>query len=152
MVNETLTALGSNGTKRRTARIPPFGWSDSMGDTFAISALKRKRAVISGELSQAEKRCEAMRLHLVALDHSLRLFGYDGDPVDIKPVKARRHLFRRGELPRAIMGILRVADGPVKDAELVERVFAMKGWDASNVDLRRTITERVKAVQKRLDM
>jgi len=109
-----------------------------MGDTFAISALKRKRAVISGELLKAEKRCEAMRLHLVALDHSLRLFGYDGDPADIKPVKPKRLLFRRGELQRAIMGILRI-NGPVTDAKLVERVFAMKGWDASNVDLRRTM-------------
>ena len=109
-----------------------------MGDTFSISALKRKRAVISGKLLKAEKRCEAMRLHLVALDHSLRLFGYDGDPADIKPVKPKRLLFRRGELQRAIMGILRI-NGPVTDAELVERVFATKGWDASNVDLRRTM-------------
>ena len=109
-----------------------------MGDTFSISALKRKRAVISGKLLKAEKRCEAMRLHLVALDHSLRLFGYDCDPADIKPVKPKRLLFRRGELQRAIMGILRI-NGPVTDAELVERVFATKGWDASNVDLRRTM-------------
>jgi hypothetical protein len=120
-----------------------------MAEPHVISALKRKRARIAGELAQSEKRCEAMRLHLVSLDHSLRLFGYDGDPADIKPVKPKRLLFRRGELQRAIMGILRV-NGPVADAELVERVFAMKGWDASNVDLRRTITERVKAVRKRL--
>ena len=64
-------------------------------------------------------------------------------------MKPKRLLFRRGELQRAILGILRI-NGPVTDADLVERVFAMKGWDASNVDLRRTITERVKAVRKRL--
>ncbi len=120
-----------------------------MAETHVISALKRKRAMIAGELAQSERRCEAMRLHLVALDHSLRLFGYDGDPADIRPVQRRRRLFRRGELQRAILGILRV-NGPVTDAELVERVFAMKGWDASNVDLRRTITERVKAVRRRI--
>ena len=91
-----------------------------------------------------------MRLHLVALDHSLRLFGYDGDPADIKPVKRRKLLFRRGELPRAIMGILRTANGHMADADLVERVMAMKALDVENVDLRRTITERVKAVRKRL--
>ncbi len=121
-----------------------------MAETHVISALKRKRARIAGELAQSERRCEAMRLHLAALDQSLRLFGYDGDPTDIKPVKPRRFLFRRGELQRAIMGIFRI-NGPVADAVLVERVFAMKGWDASNVDLRRTITERVKAVRKRLE-
>ncbi len=93
-----------------------------MAESHVISALKRKRARIAGELAQSEKRCEAMRLHLVSLDHSLRLFGYDGDPADIKPVKARRHLFRRGELPRAIMGILRI-DGSVTDAELEHVAF-----------------------------
>ena len=122
-----------------------------MAESHVIPALKRKRARIAGELAKAEKRREAMRDYLLALDNTLRIFGYDGDPADIKPVKTRRHLFRRGELQRAIMGILRV-NGPVTDAELVERVFAMKGWDASNVDLRRTITERVKAVRKRLDV
>ena len=121
-----------------------------MGETHVIPALKRKRARIAGELAQSERRCEAMRLHLVALDRSLRIFGYEGDPADIKPVKARRHLFRRGELPRAIMGILRTANGHMADADLVERVMAMKALDVENVDLRRTITERVKAVRKRL--
>ena len=121
-----------------------------MGEPHVISALKRKRARIAGELAQSEKRCEAMRLHLAALDHSLRLFGYDGDPADIKPVKRRKLLFRRGELPRAIMGILRTANGHMADADLVERVMAMKALDVENVDLRRTITERVKAVRKRL--
>lgn len=121
-----------------------------MAETHVISGLKRKRAVISGELLKAEKRCEAMRLHLAALDTTLRLMGYDGDPEDIKPVQRKRRLFRRGELQRVIMDAQRIADGPVMDADLVERVFAMKGWDASKVDLRRTVTERVKAVRKRL--
>ena len=121
-----------------------------MGETHVIPALKRKRARIAGELAQSEKRCEAMRLHLVALDHSLRLFGYDGDPADIKPVKRRRRLFRHGELSRAVMDVLRAAEGPLSDAELVDRVMAAKALDAENVDLRRTIAERVKAVRKRL--
>ena len=91
-----------------------------------------------------------MRLHLVALDHSLRLFGYEGDPAEIRPVQRRRRLFRRGELQRIILDVLRTADGLVADAEIVDRVFAMKAWDAENVDLRRTVIERVKAVRKRL--
>ncbi len=121
-----------------------------MGEPHVISALTRKRARISGELLKAEKRCEAMRLHLVSLDHSLRLFGYEGDPADIKPVKRRRRLFRYGELSRAVMDVLRAAEGPLSDAELVDRVMAAKALDAENVDLRRTVTERVKAVRKRL--
>ncbi|MCH8166422.1 MAG: hypothetical protein IIC03_00610 [Proteobacteria bacterium] len=120
-----------------------------MGEPHVISALTRKRATISGELLKAEKRCEAMRLHLAALDTSLRLMGYEGDPEDIKPVHRKRRLFRRGELQRAIMDVLRAAEGPLSDADLVDRVMAAKALDAENVDLRRTITERVKAVRKR---
>ncbi len=51
-----------------------------MGETHVISALTRKRAVIAGELAKAEKRCNAMREYLVALDNTLRIFGYDGNP------------------------------------------------------------------------
>jgi len=121
-----------------------------MGEPHVISALKRKRAVISGELGKAEKRCEAMRLHLVALDHSLRLFGYEGDPADIKPLHRKRRLFSRGELQRVILDAMRTADGSVSDAELVDRIMVVKAWDTDNVDLRRTVLERVKAVRRRL--
>jgi len=51
-----------------------------MGETHVISALTRKRAVIAGELAKAEKRCNAMREYLVALDNTLRIFGYDLNP------------------------------------------------------------------------
>lgn len=60
-----------------------------MAETHAISALKRKRAAILGELIRSERRCQAMRAHLVALDQTLRLMGHDGDPADIKPVRKR---------------------------------------------------------------
>ncbi len=121
-----------------------------MSETHAISALKRKRAVIAGELAQAEKRCTAMREHLAALDQTLKLMGYEGDPAAIKPVKPIRRLFRRGELPCALRDILRTANGPMTDGELVARVMAMKGLDPDNPDLRRTVLERVKATRKRL--
>ncbi len=122
-----------------------------MGEPHVISALTRKRGVISGELSKAEKRCEAMREYLVALDNTLRIFGYDGDPADIKPVKTRRRLFRRGELPRAILDILRTVDGPLSNPEIAKRVIAVKGWDAADGALRRTVAEKIKDVRKRID-
>jgi hypothetical protein len=60
-----------------------------MGEPHVITALERKRAVISGELAEAEKRCRAMRDYLATLDNTLRLFGYDCDPAAIKPVRPR---------------------------------------------------------------
>jgi hypothetical protein len=121
-----------------------------MAQTPVIYALKRKRAVISGELRKAEDRCAAMRQHLAAMDQTLKLMGYEGAPEDIRPIKPRGRLFRQGELPRAIMDILRQANGPMTDGELVVLVMAMKGLDPNYVDLRRTVAEIVKATRKRL--
>jgi hypothetical protein len=93
-----------------------------MGEPHVISALKRKRAVISGELAEAEKRCQRMRDYLSALDNTLRLFGYDGDPATIKPVRPHRTMFRRGDLQRAVLDALRAAEGPVSNQVIAERI------------------------------
>ncbi len=121
-----------------------------MGEPHVISALTRKRAVIAGELAKAEKRCNAMREYLAALDNTLRIFGYDGDPADIKPVTTRRHLFKRGELQRAVMDALRAADGPMSNAEVANRVIEMKGWDAADVGLARKVVEKIRDARKRI--
>ena len=121
-----------------------------MATSPVIHALKRKRAVISGELYKAEARCAAMRQHLAALDQTLKLMGYEGDPKDIRPVKTRQFLFRKGELPRAIMDIQRTANGPLTDDELTGRVMALKGLDADNGELVCMVLAKVKAARKRL--
>jgi hypothetical protein len=121
-----------------------------MAETHVISALKRKRAVIAGELAKAEKRCNAMRDYLAALNNTLRIFGYDGDPADIQPIRPTWRLFRRGELPRAIMAILRAANGPMTNAELAQRVISMNGWDAADAALTRKVAGKIRDVRKRL--
>ncbi len=121
-----------------------------MGEPHVISALTRKRAVIAGELAKAEKRCEAMRNYLLALDNTLRIFGYDGDPADIKPIKSYRAMFRRGKLKRAVLAILRTADGLLTHAEIAEQVIRSKGWIAADAALADAVAEKVKDVRKRL--
>jgi len=116
-----------------------------------ISALKRKRAVVSGEPRAAERRRAAMQEHLAVLDATLRLMCYEGDPPDIKPVAPRkRRLFpRRGELQRAVLDILHTAKGPMSDGDVADRVMAAKGMDVGNPDLRGTVMEMVSVVRKR---
>ena len=121
-----------------------------MGEPHVISALTRKRAVIAGELAKAEKRCEAMRNYLLALDNTLRIFGYDGDPADIKPIRPYRAMFRRGKLKRAVLAILRTADGLLTHAEIAEQVIRSKGWIAADAALADAVAEKVKDVRKRL--
>ncbi len=121
-----------------------------MGEPHVISALERKRAVIAGELARTEKRCNAMREYLLALDNPLRIFGYDGDPADIKPIRPYRAMFRRGELKRAVQAILRTADGPLTNAEIAEQVIRSKGWIAADAALADAVAEKIKDVRKRL--
>jgi hypothetical protein len=121
-----------------------------MGEPHVISALTRKRAVIAGELAKAEKRCNAMREYLLALDNTLRIFGYDGDPADIKPARPYRRMFRRGELNRAVLAILRTANGHLSNSDMAKRVIEMKDWDAADVGLARSVAEKIRDVRKRL--
>lgn len=121
-----------------------------MAVSHAIAALKRKRAVMSGEILKAERRCAAMRAHLVALDTTLRLRGYDGDPAAIKPVRPPRATFRRGELQRAVLDTLRAADGPISNREIAGGIIAAKGWDGADVALARTVAYKVGDVRRRL--
>jgi hypothetical protein len=106
--------------------------------------------VVAGELAKAEKRCEAMRLHLAALNQTLRLMGYEGDPADIKPIRRNRRLFLRGELQRLILDALRTAGGPVSNSKMVLRVIEMKGWDAADAGLACSVAGKVRGVRKRL--
>ena len=86
----------------------------------------------------------------MALDNTLRIFGYDGDPADIKPVRPYRAMFRRGELRRAILAVLRTANGPMSNADIAGRVVEMKGWDAADMALARSVAEKIRDVRKRL--
>ena len=121
-----------------------------MGETHVISALERKRSHIAGELVKTEKVCDTLRQHLFALDAALRIFAYDGDPADIKPIRPCHWMFRRGELRRTVIAILRTADGPVSNRDIAARVIEMKGWDEADVTLRRKVAEKIKDVRKRL--
>ncbi len=59
-------------------------------------------------------------------------------------------MFRRGELKRTVLAILRTADGHLSNPEKAKRVIEMKGWDAADVGLARSVAEKIKDVRKRI--
>jgi hypothetical protein len=73
-----------------------------MPDTFAILALRRKRAHIAGEREAAERRIVPLRATLAQLDAVIRLFEPAGNPEMIPSIRpSRRNLFfRHGEQTR----------------------------------------------------
>ena len=55
-----------------------------MADPHVISALREKRALVSGLIEKLERKLEQHRADLTHIDGVLRLFQPDRDPTEIK--------------------------------------------------------------------
>ncbi|CAO3431955.1 hypothetical protein [Azospirillum doebereinerae] len=118
-----------------------------MGEPHVVSALREKRAEISGAILELEKRMAQHRADLVHLDAILRLFAPELEPESIapkKPLAARSHYFATGELARRCLDALRLAEERVVAAEEIA-VAAMrdKGLDPEDRKTRSDFTQRV---------
>src|SRR5271156_7164748 len=93
-----------------------------MGEPHVISALRAKRAELSGDLIAAQKCLEKIRDDLDAVDRTLRVFDHRQHPEKIRPVVRRKgdRMFSYGECTRAILNVLRDAPEPMTTAELVK--------------------------------
>ena len=115
-------------------------------NTHVIFALKAKRAELSGQIIDMEKRIAEARGNLIHIDACLRLFGWNEEPATIRPKRVSvKSLFGRNELPRFIFDHLRQNPQGVTSREIAEAVCAHKGWDASNRDFMTAVVHKVSA-------
>src|ERR1700736_6138337 len=118
-----------------------------MADPHIISALREKRAIVSGLIEKLERKLEQHRADLTHIDGVLRLFQPDRDPGDIKPKRTytrRTRYFARNELSRLCMDALRATDGSLMTTDAMEsRVIEAKGFDATDAALRKAIGDQV---------
>ena len=121
-----------------------------MADPHVITALVRKRAELSGELSEIDRQRRSVRSRIAHVDEALKLFGYGGDPKAIPAVRRRQWMFRRGELSRAVYDVLRTAAGPVPNSEIAAELIRRKGWDEADEELGALVAGKVKDVRKRI--
>lgn len=105
-----------------------------MGEPHVISALREKRAEVSGTIKALEAKIGQHRANLVHIDATLRLFAPEIEPDAIRPKRqnARNEWFARGECLRLIYDILRDQDTPVGSGEIVRRLMIAKGIDAGD--------------------
>jgi hypothetical protein len=91
----------------------PWDSGISLAEPHVISALRAKRAELSGDLIAAQKRLEKLRDDLDAVDRTLRVFDPRQHPEKIRPVVKRKgdRMFGYGECTRAILNALRDAPG-----------------------------------------
>src|SRR3954454_4759615 len=106
-----------------------------MSDTFAISALVRKRAEVAAELVERERGLDQLRADLAHLDGALRLLQSAYKPESIRP--KRRHtrherLFAMGELGRLCLDVLRDAAEPLPTQEIARAVMRRRGMDSED--------------------
>jgi hypothetical protein len=117
-----------------------------MADPLILSGLMKKRAEIDGDLRQAEKRIAALRADRDTIDAAIRIFDPSRLPHKIKPHlrRPKPKLFRHGECSRAILGMLRVATGPLMVREIVERLAAEYHLDISQPADRDALIQKVR--------
>jgi hypothetical protein len=106
-----------------------------MGEAPVIGALRAKRAELSGQIADLEKRAAQCRADLMHVDAVLRLFAPDTDVTAIAPkaVRRRNPWFAPGELSRTILDILRTAPEPLTVRDITARLMARYGLAAGDV-------------------
>ena len=118
-----------------------------MADPHVISALREKRALVSGLIEKLERKLEQHRADLTHIDGVLRLFQPEHDPASIKPKRTyarRTRYFARNELSRLVMDLLRAAEGALQTTEeIAGGVINAKGFDPADAALRGSIRDQV---------
>ena len=102
-----------------------------MAEPHVVAALKDKRAELSGNIADLEKRIGQHRADLLHVDAVLRLFAPDFELAAIPPKTVRQPSgwFRPGELARMVLEVLRAAPAPLSIREITAQVMERRGLD-----------------------
>src|SRR5271163_2749445 len=124
-----------------------------MAEPHVISALRKKRAELAGEVVTAQLRLGKLRDDLDAVDRTLRVFDPRQHPEKIRPVVKRKgdRMFGYGECTRAILNVLRDAPEPMSAEQVIERVALDCRIATEASGIAATLRWRVKAALAKLD-
>src|SRR5450631_3338782 len=101
-----------------------------MAETHVISALRAKRAEVSGYIHDLEKKVKTWRARLAHIDATIKIFSPETDPEAIPPRRTyrRSNYFKKGEFARLCLDELRKADGqPITTAAPLSRTIERTG-------------------------
>jgi len=124
-----------------------------MGEPHVISALRDKRAELSGLIRDLEKKIGQHRADLVHLDATMRIFDPESQPEAIRPrqQRTRNEWFDHGECVRLVCDILRDAPAPMATANIASRLIAQKGIPAGDERSRALVQKTVLGSLNRAD-
>jgi hypothetical protein len=111
---------------------------------YALDALKRKRAEMTGEIALCHARLQQLSTDLEHLDATLRLFAPDFVQESVLPkvFTPPKSWSKRGEMSRAVLSILRVAKGPLNTREIAAMIVDQRGLQ-SDAGILNIMTRRV---------
>src|ERR1700680_47179 len=123
-----------------------------MTEKHVVSALRLKRAEISGHIHDLEKRIARQRANLANLDATIKLFSPGTNPDDIPPKLAyrRTRYFARNALSQLTQDALWIASGPLTSAEIAAAVMQAKGMPSGDVAFKEIVAARALTVLRRL--
>jgi hypothetical protein len=124
-----------------------------MRDTYAILALRRKRAYLAGEIAQAERQLADKYKTRATLDATIQLFAPTTNPELIPAIRPTRRglFFRQGEQMRLCRDALREADGPLSARQVAEYAMRAKGLPVGNAPILASIAVQVRVALGRLE-
>lgn len=118
-----------------------------------LSALRLKRAEVSGHIHDLEKRIARHRANLANIDAKIRLFSPGDNPDAIppkRPYKRRTRYFAHNELPRLALGTLRLAPAPLAAGDIAAAIMRAKNMPIDDPSLKEVVTERLLTVMRGL--
>lgn len=98
---------------------------------YALEALKRKRAEMTGRIAQCHAELNQLSDDLEHLDATLRLFAPDFVAESVRPkiFTPPKSWSKRGEMSRVVLSILRVATEPLNTREIADALVRQRGLD-----------------------
>ncbi len=121
---------------------------------LALSALKRKRAEVAGQVAYFKKQIRRHQQTLAHIDACIKLWEPDSRPDRIpnRRIYVRNRIFKPGEMPRLALDILRTATEPMTTAEIGAAMIARKGASvADEPNLLRFTSDRASMVLLKLE-
>ena len=123
-----------------------------MTNSHIISALRLRRAEISGHIHDLEKRIARQQANIANLDATIKLFspGINPDAIPPKRVYRRTRYFAHNEMSRLTQDALRTASGPLTSPEIAAAVMQAKGMPPDDAAFKEIVAARVLTVLRRL--
>jgi hypothetical protein len=123
-----------------------------MTEPHVLSALRLKRAEISGHIHDLEKRIARQRASLANLDATIKLFspGTNPDAIPPKRVYRRTRYFAHNELSRLTQDAMRTASRRLTSAEIAAVVMQAKGMAPGDAAFKEIVVARALTVLRRL--